>query len=425
MRVENIEKVLLEQQEELSLWQEEQLIHRPEEDNINLNSKLAQVVIGVRRSGKSVLCYNALRKSDVAFAYINFDDERFDKLTTDDLDDTLKSLYKIYGDFTHLFLDEIQNVDGWPLFVNRLLRQRIHLIITGSNAKLLSSELSSHLTGRYHKIELYPFSFKDWCDIKKVEYAKLTTKNKGLLSKAYGEYFHQGGFPELISGEENPREYIGTLVESILTQDIQRRFKVRNTDALRRLANHLLNESPGFIVKDRLKDLFNLSSSHTIDNYISYLTQAYLISTLSKYSVKSRERSRSNKYYAIDIALMDKRENALSGENLGWRLETIVYLELLRRKSSMTYDIYYFATARAEADFVLCDSNKTIAIYQVCHDLSSPKTRAREIRGCIAAAKATRCKELWIITDHETETIVEKDYTIHVVPASEWLVENR
>ena len=342
MKISDIEKVLLEQQDELEALESEVLIHRPEEDLINLNSKLAQVVIGVRRSGKSTLCFNALRKAGVHYAYANFDDERLEELETQDLDNVLQTLYKIYGKFDYLFLDEIQNIDGWPLFVNRLLRQRIHIIITGSNAKLLSTELATHLTGRHHKIELFPFSFKDWCLIKDVDYTRLTTKNKGLLSKAYEEYFRQGGFPELISGEENPKEYISTLIDNIISQDIRKRYKIRNIDALKRLAHHILNETPTLIVKDTLQNIIGIKSERTLGNYLMYLNQTYLISTISKYSSRSRERARNEKSYAIDVSFMDKRENAFSGENLGWRLETIVYLELLRRKAGTENDIYYY-----------------------------------------------------------------------------------
>ena len=421
MKISDIEKVLLEQQDELEALEGEVLIHRPEEDLINLNSKLAQVVIGVRRSGKSTLCFNALRKAGVHYAYANFDDERLEELETKDLDNVLQTLYKIYGKFDYLFLDEIQNIDGWPLFVNRLLRQRIHIIITGSNAKLLSTELATHLTGRHHKIELFPFSFKDWCSIKDVEYTRLTTKNKGLLSKAYEEYFRQGGFPELISGEENPKEYISTLIDNIISQDIKKRYKIRNIDALKRLAHHILNETPTLIVKETLQNIIGIKSERTLGNYLMYLNQTYLISTISKYSSRSRERARNEKSYAIDVAFMDKRENAFSGENLGWRLETIVYLELLRRKAGTANDIYYYQGRSAEADFVVCDGNKTLAVYQVSYDISNDKTRKREIKGCIAGAKATKCDNLFLITDHESEVIEEDGYTIQVIPVWEWL----
>ena len=423
MKISDIEKVLLEQQDELEALEGEVLIHRPEEDLINLNSKLAQVVIGVRRSGKSTLCFNALRKAGVHYAYVNFDDERLDELETQDLDNVLQTLYKIYGKFDYLFLDEIQNIDGWPLFVTRLLRQKIHIIITGSNAKLLSTELATHLTGRHHKIELYPFSFKDWCSIKDVEYTRLTTKNKGLLSKAYEEYFRQGGFPELISGEENPKEYISTLINNIISQDIKKRYKIRNIDALKRLAHHILNETPTLIVKDTLQNIIGIKSERTLGNYLMYLNQTYLISTISKYSSTSRERARNEKSYAIDVAFMDKRENAFSGENLGWRLETIVYLELLRRKSGTENDIYYYQGRSAEADFVVCDGNKTLAVYQVSYDISNDKTRKREIKGCIAGAKATKCDNLFLITDHESAVIEEDGYTIQVIPIWEWLTK--
>ena len=421
MKITDIEKVLLEQQDELEALEGEVLIHRPEEDLINLNSKLAQVVIGVRRSGKSTLCFNALRKAGVHYAYANFDDERLEELETKDLDNVLQTLYKIYGKFDYLFLDEIQNIDGWPLFVNRLLRQRIHIIITGSNAKLLSTELATHLTGRHHKIELFPFSFKDWCSIKEVDYTRLTTKNKGLLSKAYEEYFRQGGFPELISGDENPKEYISTLIDNIISQDIKKRYKIRNVDALKRLTHHILNETPTLIVKDTLQKIIGIKSERTLGNYLMYLNQTYLISTISKYSSKSRERARNEKSYAIDVAFMDKRENAFCGENLGWRLETLVYLELLRRKAGSENDIYYYQGRSAEADFVVCDGNKTLAVYQVSYDISNAKTRKREIKGCIAGAKATKCDNIFLITDHESEVIEEDGYTIQVIPIWEWL----
>lgn len=259
--------------------------------------------------------------------------------------------------------------------------------------------------------------------INDLDYTRLTTKNRGLLSKAYEDYFHQGGFPELLSGEENPKEYISTLIDNIITQDIKKRYKIRNIDALKKLAHHILNETPTIIVKDNLQDAIGIKSEQTLANYLLYLNQTYLISTISKYSSKSRERSRGEKSYAIDVAFMDKRDNAFSGENLGWRLETIVYLELLRRKATTDNDIYYFKSRNAEADFVVCDKNKTLAVYQVSYDISNEKTRKREIRGCIAGAKGTKCDNIFLITDHESGIIEEQGYKIQVIPIWEWLVK--
>lgn len=227
-----------------------------------------------------------------------------------------------------------------------------------------------------------------------------------------------------MSGEELPKEYIGTLTDNIITQDIRRRYKIRNIDALKRLSHHILNEVPTIIVRDTLQNAIGIRSERTLNNYLLYLNQTYLISTINKYSSKSRERSIGEKSYAIDVAFMDKRDNAFSGENLGWRLETIVYLELLRRKAGTTYDIYYFHSRSAEADFVICDGNKTRAVYQVCYDLSNAKTRRREIKGCISGAKNTGCSNLFIITDHESEIIEEEGYLIHVMPVWEWLTRD-
>ena len=141
-----IEATLRDQKEDFQILLNSQYCHRKEEALVDLSSALAQVVIGVRRSGKSTLCVNIIKKSGLNFAYVNFDDERLENIESEDLNTILESLYQIYGDFKHLFLDEIQNVSSWPLFVNRLLRRGLHILITGSNAKLLSGELATHLT---------------------------------------------------------------------------------------------------------------------------------------------------------------------------------------------------------------------------------------------------------------------------------------
>ena len=164
---------------------------RPEEELIELNSSLAQVVIGVRRSGKSTLCINVIKNSGLAFGYVNFEDERLNTLNSKDLNTILECLYQIYGEFNHLFLDEIQNIEGWQYFVNRLLRTGRHILMTGSNAKLLSSELSTHMTGRYLSVELFPFSFSEYCKAQNISTLHETTKERGLLRRAFDSYVNE------------------------------------------------------------------------------------------------------------------------------------------------------------------------------------------------------------------------------------------
>ena len=421
MDTRELERVLLDQKEELEALRNKSFCHRLEESQIDLNSNLAQVVIGVRRSGKSTLCFNALEKSKVRYAYVNLDDENLYGLTVKDMNDILQVLYSIYGNFTHLFLDEIQNIKGWHLFVNRMLRKGMHVLLTGSNSKLLSGELASHLTGRHHTIELLPFSFRDWCNYNGIATAPLTTKNMGILMGAFDKYLRQGGFPELLI-ERNHTSYIDSLFHNIITQDIQKRFNVKYIDSLERLAGHLLNISPTIIVKDKLQEQFGFKSHHTLGNYLSYLAQTYLICKVSKYSTKSRERSVAEKAYAIDVAFMNKRENALAGENLGWRLETIVYLELRRRLRTEEEDIYYFDNGNTEADFIVCNGNKATGVYQVSYNIENPKTRRREVNGAITAAKTTKCNDVYILTDHQSETIVQNGIKIKAMPVWEWIV---
>lgn len=421
MDTRELERVLLDQKEELEALRNKSFCHRLEESQIDLNSNLAQVVIGVRRSGKSTLCFNALEKSKVRYAYVNLDDENLYGLTVKDMNDILQVFYSIYGNFTHLFLDEIQNIKGWHLFVNRMLRKGMHVLLTGSNSKLLSGELASHLTGRHHTIELLPFSFRDWCNYNGIATAPLTTKNMGILMGAFDKYLRQGGFPELLI-ERNHTSYIDSLFHNIITQDIQKRFNVKYIDSLERLAGHLLNISPAIIVKDKLQEQFGFKSHHTLGNYLSYLAQTYLICKVSKYSTKSRERSVAEKAYAIDVAFMNKRENALAGENLGWRLETIVYLELRRQIKTEEEDIYYFDNGNTEADFIVCNGNKATGVYQVSYNIENPKTRRREVNGAITAAKTTKCSNVYILTDHQSETIVQNGIKIKAMPVWEWIV---
>lgn len=417
-----LEYILTDQQEELEEKSQDELCQRKEDILVDTKSTQAQVVIGVRRSGKSTICYQALQNAGVKYAYVNFDDERLDGLTAKQLNDVLEILYKIYGDFNYLFFDEIQNVKGWHLFVNRMLRKKMHIVITGSNAKLLSGELATHLSGRNKEISLYPFSFREFCSMKRVDTERKTTKAEAFRRAAFDEYMKQGGFPELFSIEDKS-SYVNTLVENILKRDIEQRYKISYKVAFEKMAHHLLNVSPALVVSTDLANTFHIKSEHTAKNYVDYLKQAYMLIGVQKYSPKSKVRAVQEKVYAVDVAMMDQRDNAFVGENLGHRLETIVLIHLVRRCKMEDMDVYYLNDRYGECDFVVCKGNTVIQAVQVSYDISSEKTRKREINGLLLAAKQTKCDNLLLLTDYE-RAIVEKDgYQIKIQPVYDWCLE--
>lgn len=417
-----LEFILTDQQEELETRADEVLCHRQEEQFVDTKSTQAQVVIGVRRSGKSTLCYQALQSKGVKFAYADFDDERLIDLQAKQLNDVLEILYKIYGDFQYLFLDEIQNVEGWHLFVNRMLRKKMHVIITGSNAKLLSGELATHLSGRNKEIPLYPFSFKEFCQMKEVDTDRRTTKAEAFRRAAFDEYLKQGGFPELLAIGDS-KGYVSTLVENILKRDIEQRYKIAYKAAFEQLAHHLLNVSPAIVVTTDLANLFHFKSEHTAKNYVKYLKEAYMLIGIPKYSQKSKQRTVQEKVYAVDVAMMDQRENAFAGENLGHRLETIVAIHLIRKCKAGGLDVYYLNDRSGECDFVVCKGNKVLQAIQVSYDISAEKTRKREINGLLLAARQTKCENLLLLTDHESEDIEQDGHRMKIQPVYEWCIE--
>ncbi len=414
--------VLQEQKQYLIDNAETKYCTRKEEAQVDINSPQAQIVMGVRRCGKSVLCYNILKQNAQDFAYINFDDERFQSIEAKDLNDILELLYVVYGKFKYLFLDEIQNIDGWHLFVNRLLRTGIHVLVTGSNSKLLSSELATHLTGRNSRITLFPFSFAEYCTFKNVDTASLTTINEAARRKTYDDYLQNGGFPELLHIRDS-KKYISEMVANILKRDIVQRFSIKNSTTFEKLAHHLMNIAPSIIVDKELADTFELSKT-TVGKFIEYLKQAYLLIGVKKYSTKSVQRIRNEKLYTIDVALMDGRPDAMAGANLGWRLETQVLIELIRRNGPLWQDVYYYrGKGNVEADFVVTNGNTVKEIYQVCYDIENPKTLKREIRGLLTASAETHCDNLFLITDFRREDYSTDGKIIKIRPAYEWLLD--
>ncbi len=417
-------QVLAEQKEYVNSYHPEQWVKRSEEALFEFDSPLAQVVIGVRRSGKSTLCHKVLLEHRVNYGYANFDDDRFAKLQTEDLNTLLSCVYQVYGtDIQYIFLDEIQNVDGWHLFVNRLLRSNLHVVVTGSNAKLLSGELATHLTGRYNEIHLFPFSFREYCSFRRIDTRGITTKAEAEKKTAFIDYINDGGFPEM-QNLRNKRGYVQSLMEAIISKDIQQRFKIRNTDALRKIANHLINNVCQEVNYDSISQLLKITDQ-TAKKYVGYLRQAFLIQLLSKHSFKSKERIRNAKAYIVDCGLQNNRENSFAPENIGWRLENVVYIELLRRCSNDFLDIYYYKeTPRSkEVDFVVCNQDKAVELIQVAYDIDSTKTFNRETSSLVKASTALRCDKLTLIAMTPTRDIVVEGKSIHVCSAIDWLLK--
>lgn len=416
-----LEVILTDQQEELEARCKDYLCHREEEKLIDLKSPQAQVVIGVRRSGKSTLCFQALESADVKYAYADFDDERLQGIDAGQLNELLEVLYKIYGDFEYLFLDEIQDVDGWHLFVNRMLRKKMHVVITGSNAKLLSSELATHLAGRAKEIHLYPFSFAEYCAMKGIDTERQSTKAEGIRRAAFDEYMRHGGFPELLSISDK-RAYVSALVDNILKRDIEQRYNISYKAAFEQLAQHLLNVSPTSIVTTDLADTFHIKSEHTVKNYLAYLRQAFILIGIRKYTAKSKVRVTQEKVYAVDVALMNQRADAFAGDNLGWRLETVVLLHLMKRCKQNGWDLYYLKERSGECDFIVCSGKTVMQAIQVSYDTAAEKTRKREINGLWLANRQTQCEDLLLLTDHEYGDMVKDGHRITIRPVYDWSI---
>ena len=325
-------------------------------------------------------------------------------------------------DIKYIFLDEIQDVDGWHLFVNRLLRANQYVVVTGSNAKLLSSELATHLTGRYNEIHLFPFSFREYCEYHHINTNGVTTKGEAEMKRAFMEYIMDGGFPEM-QNIRNKRGYVQSLLEAIVTKDIQQRFKIRNVDVLRKISNHLINNVCQEVNYGNIAELLG-TTDQTVKKYVDYLRQAFLIQLLCKHSFKSKERIRNTKAYIVDPGLQNNRENSFAADNVGWRLENVVYIELLRRCTNDFLDIYYYkASPRSkEVDFVVCNQNKTVELIQVAYDIENEKTYNRETSSLVKASTSLRCENLTLIAFTKTRVVEIEGKRIKILHAIDWLL---
>jgi len=386
-----------------------------------LKSKLVKVTTGVRRCGKSFFTYSLLK--DLNFGYVNFD-EKF-LLSLDPLK-ILSTLIEIHGAINIFFLDEIQNLEGWEIFVNKLQRGGHNVFITGSNAKLLSKELATHLTGRHIPLEIFPFSFKEFLAALDFKEDLETTKGKSLAKHYLVEFLEMGGFPEVVVEKENPSVYLRTLFYDIVEKDVILRYNIAYKSVIRELALTLISNFCNYVSFRKIKESFKLGSEHTVKNYISYLSEAYLFLGLSKFSYKPKEIERSvKKIYCIDCGMINNVATRFS-ENRGKFLENLVAIELLRRKNYWfnKWEIFYWRDYQQhEVDFVLKEGLNIKQLIQVTYASSKDEIEKREIRALIKASDLLNCEDLLIITwDYEDE-IKANNKTIKCLPLWKWLVE--
>lgn len=387
-------------------------------------SDLIKVVLGPRRAGKSVFSLMLLKGK--TFAYFNFDDPALvgEKLDLYELVDELKLFY---GDTKYLMFDEIQNLHGWELFANRLHREGYNVVLTGSNAKLLSKELATHLTGRHYPIEILPFDFKEFLRAKNYELKPGSTPlaaERSRLFKLLEQYMTRGGFPEVVLKDQQPRGYLDALFNAVLFKDVVTRHKVRFAEQIEQLGSYLLNNVAGLYSSRKLANLLNFKSDVTLERYLNYLEDAYIIFSLSSFSTKAGERLRSpKKTYVVDNGFVAAIAVQQSADN-GKLMENLVFTELVKRDHEPNKDFFYYKTRNnKEVDFAIKVGLKIEELIQVCYDASNPDVEEREVKALMEAAEELKVKKLTVLTWDDKREVKKDGKTIHFKPLWEWLTE--
>ena len=376
------------------------------------------IITGIRRCGKSSLLKIISKKLNEKFVYMNFDDIRLTDFKVENFEDIEEIVSEIYGIKTNVIylLDEIQNVPFWERWVNNLYAKKIKVFVTGSNSSLLSSEISTFLTGRNKVIKLYPFSFREFLLFKKIKTDYQTTDERRAVSQTFNEYFEKGGFPLVIINDDLTlsKQYF----EDILNKDIIKRYNIKKVKELKDLILYLFSNVSKTYSYSTLKQVSSIKSLSMINNYIEYLKNVFVASTINKfdYSIKKQKVS-SSKFYVLDNSFLKTVAFNFS-ENAGKRLENLVFIELVRRGN----EIYYHAK-KNECDFIIKEGLKITKAIQVCLILDNAVTKKREVDGLIEAMKEYKLKEGLILTLDKEEGIVVEDKKITIKPVWKWLLE--
>ena len=375
-----------------------------------LQNPLIKLITGPRRVGKSVFALLMLQGKN--FAYLNFDDSQLLEKWDEDL--AMSALDDVYPDYDFMLLDEIQNLPDWDLWVSKLYRRGKNLIITGSNAKMLSSEMATVLTGRYLQIEMLPFSLEETMSWKNIRPDREEQAAQAIMLA--DDYMRNGGYPETIPARSITKSYLSTLFDSILLKDVAQRHKVRNTSDLYNLASYLLSNFCNPISANELAGELSLSSVATTKKFCDYLNEPYLFFYLPRFNNKLKLMNKApKKVYVVDNGFVQSTAFNLS-ENLGRLLENQVFVELLRRGYIPGQTLFYYRTRNdKEIDFVTRKGTKVEQLIQVCYDMTSEKTRKRELDALVEAAEELHCDNLLVITNAHPVVVEWRDLTINIV----------
>ena len=384
-----------------------------------LNSHLIKLITGPRRVGKSTQALLMLRNRN--FAYLNFDSQQL--LDAWDADLVMRMLDDVYPGYEYLLLDEVQNLEAWDLWVSELYRLGKNLVITGSNAKMLSSEMATVLTGKYLKVEMLPFSLEEFFDWNKLDLSKLNHEQQADASALMDDYLRNGGYPEVVASRQLTRTYLDTLFDSIVWKDVAKRHSVRNVTDLNDLALYLVSNFCNPVSANELTEELGFSSVNTTKKFMDYLHEPYLFYYLPRYNNKLKLMKKApRKVYVVDNGFVAAKAFSLS-DNLGRLLENQVFVELLRQGYDTDKTMFYYRSRNdKEVDFVLRKGTHIEQLVQVCYDMSNAKTEKREVDSLIECAVELNCRNLVIVTNND-ERVIEKDgYRINVVPVAQWNV---
>lgn len=387
-----------------------------------LESSVPKLITGPRRAGKSVYAMQIL--SDKNYAYLNFDDTLL--LGAFDEDSVMQALAEVYPGYEYLLLDEVQNLHSWDAWVAKLYRRGVNLVITGSNANLLSSEMATLLTGRYLEIQILPFSMEETLNYRGAPINAELPDERARLALEMDDYLKKGGYPEIVKNREIEQAYLSAMFDSIILKDVAQRHKIRKITELYDLADYLISNYSNPLSYNEIAKELSLGSVTTVKKFCGYLAEPYLFFYLPRYDNKLKEMKKApRKVYVIDNGFIYTRSFELSSNN-GRQLENMVFIELLRRGFDLKKSLFYYRTSNdKEVDFVTRDGRKVTSLIQVSYDISKTKTRERELDALVKASEELKCDNLLLITWDQNEEVNYKGKMISILSVENGLTHNK